>query len=428
MGDARSSGKGCTWMIRITLRQRKRTWEVRRANAAVTINVLQEAIEATYGFKPSYRKVWMAKQKATAQIYGDWEESYAELPRWILGVQSTMDGTVALLKTSPVRVGDQVDESTVYFHRLFWIFSPCIEVFRHCKPLVSIDETHLCGKYGGTLLLAIAQDGNLNILPIVFALVEGENAEPWDFFLSNLRQHVIPQEGILVISDRHNDIKVTLEAPDSGWLPPYAYRAFCIHHVAANFALSFKGQDTRLLLMNAAYANTEAEFDYWFDIMRTENSTMCDWTNRMGYDKWTQHQDGGRWFGHMTTNISECVNHVLKGTQNLSITALVKSTYRRLVELLVIRGQTAEAQLGTGHQFCQALVKAIECNLRDSRCFTVTLFDRHQSEYTVAKMTPTSNFSLGKYRVSLRDCMCDCGYFQALHYPCCHAISYCAQS
>ncbi|XP_025664667.1 uncharacterized protein [Arachis hypogaea] len=213
------------------------------ADAAVMIKVLQEATESTYGFRPSYRKVWKAKQKAIAQIYENWEESYAELPRWILGMQATMDRTVALLKTSPVRVGDEVDESTK------------------------------------TLLLAIAQDGNSNILPVAFALVEGENAESWAFFLSHLCQHVTPQEGILVISDRHNGIKAALEAPDSGWLPPHAYRAYCIQHVTANFALSFKGQDARRLLVNAAYAKTEAEFDYWVDIMRIENPAMCDWAN-----------------------------------------------------------------------------------------------------------------------------------------------------
>ncbi|XP_052114402.1 uncharacterized protein LOC127745580 [Arachis duranensis] len=236
-------GKGCTWLICVALRARKGTWEVRRynslhtclttsissdhhqldyhiicvmilslvkADAVVTVKVLQQATEADYGFKPSYRKVWMAKQKAVAQIYRNWEESYAELPRWMLGVQSTMPGIVTVLKTSPVWLGGEVDESTVYFHRLFWTFSPCIEAFRHCKSLVSIDGTHLYGKYGGTLLLAIAQDGNSNILPIAFALVEEENAESWSFFLSNLRAHVTPQEGILVISDRHHGIKAAL--------------------------------------------------------------------------------------------------------------------------------------------------------------------------------------------------------------------------
>ncbi|XP_025653258.1 uncharacterized protein [Arachis hypogaea] len=347
-----------------------------RADASVSIKVLQEVTEATYGFRPSYRKVWLAKQKAVAQIYGDWEESYADLPRWILGVTSTMEGSIALLKTSPIRVGDQVDEDRVYFHWMFWTFPPCIEAFRHCKPLVSIDGTHLYGKYGGTLLLAIAQDGNSNILPVAFALVEGENAESWSYFISNLRRHVTPQQGILVISDRHNGIKTALESPDSGWQPPHAYRAFCIRHVAANFALTFKGQDARRWLVNAAYAKTEAEFDYWFDIMRTENPTMCDW----------------------------------------------------LAELFVVWGHTAEAQLGSGHQFSQALVKAIERNLKDSRCFTVTVFDRHHLDYTVAETTPTGKFSLGSYRVFLRDRTCDCGYFQALHYPCCHALACCAQS
>ncbi|XP_016192591.1 uncharacterized protein LOC107633485 [Arachis ipaensis] len=206
-GRCKEFDKGCTWMIRITLWQQKSTWKVRRyngphnclatsissdyrqldyhviyakifplvrADAEVSINVLQEATEATYRFRLSYRKAWMVKQKVVAQIYGDWEEYYAELPRSILGVQSTMEGTVALLKTSPVRVGDQVDDSTVYFHRLFWTFPPCVETFRHCKTLISIDDTHLYGKYGGTLLLAIVQDGNSNILPIAFALVEGK--------------------------------------------------------------------------------------------------------------------------------------------------------------------------------------------------------------------------------------------------------------
>ncbi|XP_016164295.1 uncharacterized protein LOC107606790 [Arachis ipaensis] len=144
--------KGYSWLIHIPLRTRKGTWEVRRADAAVTIKVLQEATEADYGFRPSYRKVWMAKQKAIAQIYGDWEESYAELLHWMLGVQSTMVGIVTVLKTSPVRLGDQVDEFTMYFHRLFWTFPPCIEAFRHWKPLVSIDGTHLYGKYGGLVL------------------------------------------------------------------------------------------------------------------------------------------------------------------------------------------------------------------------------------------------------------------------------------
>ncbi|RYQ90338.1 hypothetical protein Ahy_B09g096475 isoform C [Arachis hypogaea] len=459
VGKCSEFGNGCTWLIRLSLRKRKGIWEVKRyngphtclatsissdhrsldhsvisafimpmvrADASVSIKVLLNATAAHFGFRPTYRRVWMAKQKAVGLIYGDWDESYSEIPRWVLGVQLTMPGTVAVLRTSPVRVGGQVDESQAYFHRLFWTFPPCIEAFRHCKPLVSIDGTHLYGKYGGTLLIAIAQDGNSNILPVAFALVEGENAESWTFFLSHLRQHVTPQPGLLVISDRHNGIKSALEAPDGGWLPPSAYRAFCIRHVAANFALTFKGKDARRLLVNAAYAKTEVEFDYWFDILRSENPAMCEWANRNDYSLWTQHHDEGRRFGHMTTNISECVNSILKGVRNLPVASLVKATYGRLAELFVRKGREAEAQVGTGQQFSQHLVKCIEANLKTARCFTVTLYDRDNSEFTVAETTPTGTFSLGTYRVSLASQTCDCGYFQALHFPCQHALACCA--
>ncbi|XP_057756179.1 uncharacterized protein LOC130975393 [Arachis stenosperma] len=437
VGKCSEFGNGFTWLIRLSLRQRKGVWEVKRyngphtclttsissdhrsldyhvisafimpmvrADASVSIKVLLNATVTHFGFRPTYRRVWLAKQKAVALIYGDWDESYNELPRWVLGVQLTMAGTVAFIKTSPVRVGGQLDESRAYFHRLFWTFPPCIEAFRHCKPLISIDGTHLYGKYGGTLLVAIAQDGNSNILPVAFALVEGENAES------------------------HNGIKAALEAPDGGWLPPSAYRAFCIRHVAANFALTFKGKDTRRLLVNTAYAKTEVEFHYWFDILRSEDPAMCDWANRIEYSLWTQHCDEGRRFGHMMTNISECVNSILKGVRNLPMCSLVKATYGRLAELFVRKGREAEAQMGTGQQFSQHLVKCIEANLKTARYFTVTVYDRDNFEFTVAETTPTGSFSLGSYKVSLASQTCDCGYFQALHFPCPHALACCAYS
>src|SRR5215469_3552407 len=72
------------------------------------------------------------------------------------------------------------------FRRMFWTFEPLIEGFKWCKLLVQVDGTHLYGKYKGVLMMAIAQDGNHNIIPIAFAITEGENNESWSFFLRNL--------------------------------------------------------------------------------------------------------------------------------------------------------------------------------------------------------------------------------------------------
>ncbi|XP_016207283.1 uncharacterized protein LOC107647749 [Arachis ipaensis] len=51
------------------------------------------------------------------------------------------------------------------------------------------------------------KDGNANILPVAFALVEGENAESWSFFLSHLRQHVTPPIPTSTIL-RHQEVNV----------------------------------------------------------------------------------------------------------------------------------------------------------------------------------------------------------------------------
>ncbi|XP_015956838.1 uncharacterized protein LOC107481139 [Arachis duranensis] len=178
-------GPGCNWSILISYHRKQERWEVRRytgphtcmqtlvgqdhhrldskviaqhiftmvkADPTINIRVLQGGVENHFGYKAFYRKMYLP-------------------------------GTWVQLMTQPW----PASTDTVMFRRVFWTFPPCVEAFKHYKPLISIDGTHLYGKYGGTLLMAIAQDENANILPIAFAVVEGETKEAWLFFLSYLR-------------------------------------------------------------------------------------------------------------------------------------------------------------------------------------------------------------------------------------------------
>ena len=70
--------------------------------------------------------------------------------------------------------------------RMFWSFKPCIDGFNFGKPIVQVDGTFLTGRYHGTLLAATAQDGNRNILPLAFAIVEGETWEALIWFFQLL--------------------------------------------------------------------------------------------------------------------------------------------------------------------------------------------------------------------------------------------------
>jgi hypothetical protein len=76
--------------------------------------------------------------------------------------------------------------------------------FAHCRPIVSVDATFLIGKYKGTLMVAVGMTTKNQLLPLAFALVEGENNKSWSLFLRPVRKEVLgPDRSICMISDCH---------------------------------------------------------------------------------------------------------------------------------------------------------------------------------------------------------------------------------
>ncbi|XP_015966619.1 uncharacterized protein LOC107490357 [Arachis duranensis] len=307
------------------------------------------------------------------------------------------------------------------FDKVFWTFPSCVEAFKHCKPFVSIDGMHLYGRYDGVLLIAMAQDGNINILSIASAIVVSKSIESWSFFLTNLRCHVTPQEVLLVISDRSQAIKATFSADDSGWHPPRAFHAYCIRHMAAKFMTHFK-----LVILNTTYSPSKARYEWYMDALRGVSSGITDWAGHFNKEIWLQHCDCDRRFGHMTTNLSECITSVLKGTRYLPISAIVCITYEHLQKLLVTKGREAQSQLAAGNCFSQRLMASIEKNKEGISKMCVTHCDRQASVFVVEELESFMGWSQGSFCVSLSAGTCDCGFFQSLHYPCCHALAGCA--
>ena len=140
----------------------------------VTVHVLVEIIKQQYGYNVKYGRVWQAKKKALITVFGDWEKSYNELPYWLSVVVHYNPGTRVDWFFLPSDV-----PGTTIFGRVFWSFGPAIEWFKHCRPLIQIDGTHLYGKYKGKMLTALLIDANGHIFPLAFAIVEGENMSSW---------------------------------------------------------------------------------------------------------------------------------------------------------------------------------------------------------------------------------------------------------
>ncbi|XP_027363021.1 uncharacterized protein LOC113870769 [Abrus precatorius] len=268
---------GCPWKVRALLPKNSNKWKITRwggmvkEEPSVPVSLIQERISGQFGYSVSYKKAWKAKQKAIVTIFGDWDESYATLPRWLEYMQLHAPGSVYKIETNDYVRGNVMDNRFRVFHRVFWSFRQCREAFKFCKPIIQVDGTFLYGKYKQTLLIGTTQDGNNSVLPIAFAIVEGETLSAWEWFLAMIRLNVTDKTGICLISDRHQSIKSVVSNPHIGWQPPNAYHVYCIRHIASNFNRRFKNSAMKSMLMKLAYTPCKQRFEAGLNKFRSHS-------------------------------------------------------------------------------------------------------------------------------------------------------------
>ncbi|KAL5141962.1 hypothetical protein HKD37_09G025220 [Glycine soja] len=88
-----------------------------REDPSIKISLIQDRINSEFFYKVSYRKAWMAKQKAIAIEYGDWEESYAKLSSWLTHMQNHSPGSYFQILHDDFIVGNRVSREHRQFHR-----------------------------------------------------------------------------------------------------------------------------------------------------------------------------------------------------------------------------------------------------------------------------------------------------------------------
>ncbi|WOL17275.1 hypothetical protein Cni_G26064 [Canna indica] len=79
---------------------------------------------------------------------------------------------------------------------------------RSCRPIISLASCFLKTQIGGQLLSVIGRDGNNQMFPITWAVVEGENQDSWTWFLERLALdlRITDSFGMTVISDQQKVI------------------------------------------------------------------------------------------------------------------------------------------------------------------------------------------------------------------------------
>ena len=123
----------------------------------------------------------------------------------------------------------------------------------------------------------------------------------------------MPHDEVCLVSDRHADIISTMNNPENGWTGSKCHHRFCLRRIVSNFHKRYKFTPLKNYAYRAGCQFQIRKFDKAIqDLMRINNSRMSFFDD-IPVEQWTQAHDGGFHYGWMTTNLSECMNGVLKG-------------------------------------------------------------------------------------------------------------------
>ncbi|XP_010480419.1 PREDICTED: uncharacterized protein LOC104759155 [Camelina sativa] len=343
--------------------------------SGVVANHVAASLNLRYGIKMGYWKGHRTLKCARELVRGSYESGYSELPSYLYMIRRENPGTLTRLEV------DELDR----FKSVFIAFG---------------------GKYLGTLLMATTQDGNYNIFPLAFAVVDTENDDSWEWFFRQLSRVIQDDEGLAIISDRHKSIGKAI-----GKVYPLASRGICTYHLHKNILVRFKGSETFGLVKKAATAYRLQDFDELFHQIHQVNPDLHAYLVQADVSKWSRVHFPGDRYNLTTTNIAESLNNVLKAARQYPIVSLLEEIRMMLTRWFAARRK--QATLMT-----TVLTTQVE-ELLQARVVRASLLDVQEIDQNQYEVRSGPNMHV----VNLSQKKCSCRMFDVDKIPCIHAIA-----
>ncbi|XP_010490241.1 PREDICTED: uncharacterized protein LOC104767984 [Camelina sativa] len=189
-------------------------------------------------------------------------------------------------------VSRRVGASKNKFKYLFFALGACIHAAKFMRKVLIIDATTIKAKFRGCLLTAIFQDGNFQIMPLGFAVVDSENEQAWTWFFKKLMSIV----------------------PDADDL--------------------------------AACAYTVGEFRQKFDEIERRSPLCANYLRGIGISHWSRVYFQGKRYNIMSSNIAESLNAAMAKALEFPIVSMVETIRMMLMRWFYCRRSKANKHLG----------------------------------------------------------------------------------
>ncbi|XP_038875141.1 uncharacterized protein LOC120067676 [Benincasa hispida] len=213
-----------------------------------------EDMRKEYDVNISYDKAWCAKETAYALVRGTSEESYTILHAY----------GEALKMGNPTTRFEIELENDVHFKYMFMTLGPCIRGLASCRPVIIVDGSHLKGKYNGTMLVGVSMDGNNQVYPLAYPIVDSEIDRAWKWFMSNLKCAIGEPSNLVFVSDRAVSVDNAIHA-----VFPTTFHGLCTYHIENNILSNFKDSMIIGMFKDATKVFCMSDFQSHWDQLRT---------------------------------------------------------------------------------------------------------------------------------------------------------------
>lgn len=349
----------------------------------------------------TYMKAWNAKELAMKRARGTEEESYKFLKTYLHLLGKTNPGTLSTVHTTYTPNG------ATLFKYLFFAFGASIAGYKYLRKVIVIDGTQTKGKYKSCLVAASGHDGNYQIFPLGFGVVDGENISGWTWFFKQLSLIVPDEEDLVFVSDRHATIYAGLRN-----IYPRAKHAACTVHLFRNVKHNFKSEGLAKLVSNAARSYTVGDFRYWFEEIQKRNGKCADYLLQIGLTHWTLAYFPGMRYNLMSSNISESLNAAMQKAIDYPIVTMVEFLRTMLMRWFCERREVAK----NAKTKCTPEIEGLLIDhLKDATdCAVIACSDW---------IYQVNDGDGCVFTVDLEKNTCTCRVFDVLMVPCCHALA-----
>ncbi|XP_023640325.1 uncharacterized protein LOC111831047 [Capsella rubella] len=279
--------------------------------------------------------------------------------------------------------------------------------YPYLRKVVVIDGTQMKGRCQGCLVAASGQDGNMQVYPLAFGVVDNENINSWVWFLEKLSEFVKHEEDLVFLSDRHAAINAALSK-----VYPLAHHGACVVHLHRNVKSNFQCERLAGMVSNAARAFTERDFNYWCKEVQSRKQQCVKYLEDIGLPHWTLYHCPKRRYNLMSSNISESLNAAMLKAVDYPIVAMGEFIRAMLMRWFYLRRKHS----GKTKTRCTPEVELILLdNLEDAvGCAVLSASD------WVYQVNDSKEYI---FEVDLENKTCSCRAFDVLMIPCCHALA-----